>query len=401
MMQREVTVVELIPKVFETYVERGYSCDNATKIKKVYEKLSQYCTECGELNYSEQLMERFLNDIYGVGIKSSELCGAAKRAINMLRDYWVFEDVLPKTKRERVFSPQFAETSEMYLDILRQRHLSIASIIRHQLSLIRFTDYLHSQNLRSPGEITIEHINGFLKSAICNYSNKVIYFESSIMRKYLRLIWECGKHPFDLSDKVPYTPNRLVDNRIPSAYTKDEIERMLATVDRDSPVGKRDYVILLLATRLGLRASDVRNLTFTNINWDSNTISIVQVKTKAPLTLPLIPEVGWALIDYIQNGRPVTDTPEILVKMHPPHTPLAGFNSIVLKHLRRAKIPLAAHKQRGMHSLRHSLATRLLEEETPLHIIQEVLGHLDCESTADYLSIDIPHLKLCALEVPK
>jgi site-specific recombinase XerD len=246
----------------------------------------------------------------------------------------------------------------------------------------------------------VEYLNGYIKTSISRYSNKVIYFEIGVLRKYLRLIWENGRHSLNLSDKITQMSRQSIDNRIPSAYAKDEVEKMLATVERDSPVGKRDYAILLLVARLGLRASDVRNLSFDNIDWEKNVVRFVQVKTREPLELPLIPEVGWALIDYIQNSRPITDTKELFVKMHPPHTPLVGYNSIVLKHLRLAKVPLKSHKHHGLHSLRHSLATRLLEEGTELHVIQEVLGHLSCETTADYLSVDIPHLKLCALEVP-
>jgi integrase len=175
---------------------------------------------------------------------------------------------------------------------------------------------------------------------------------------------------------------------------------MLACVERDGPVGKRDYTVLLLASRLGLRASDVRTLTFDNIDWENAVIKIVQTKTGEPLTLPLVPEVGWALIEYIQHSRPQTDAKELFVRLRPPHTPMSNFNAIVIKYLRRAEIPIEAHKHHGLHSLRHSLATRLLEESTPLHVIQEVLGHLNAESTSVYMGVDIGQLKQCALEVP-
>lgn len=400
MVKEEMTVAEITTRALETYVRLGYSPKVAVRIKQFYAKFTAYCSEHNEHIFSMELLDKFRDSIYGKEPNSVKPHGDTIRAINVLHDYWLFGTVLRKTAQEHVLNPRFAETAEMYLDELRQRHLSGLSISRHRSSLIRFTNYLHSQHLNSPDEITTEHVDGFIKTIISQFSNKTIYYEIGVIRKYLRLIWENGKHPLDLSRQVNQMPRKGFDNHIPSAYTKEEIDKMLAVVERDSPVGKRNYAILLLATRLGLRTSDIRNMTFNNINWESNTIHLVQVKTKAPLLLPLTQDVGWALIDYIQNGRPVTDAKEIFVKMHPPYAALADYNSIILKYLRRAQIPLESHRHHGMHSLRHSLATRLLEEEIPLPVIQEVLGHLDCESTTDYMSIDIPHLRLCALEVP-
>ena len=102
---------------------------------------------------------------------------------------------------------------------------------------------------------------------------------------------------------------------------------------------------MLLATRLGLRSSDVSALSFDNIDWDNALIKIVQTKTGEPLTLPVTPEIGWAFIEYIQNSRPQTDAKELFVRLRTPHTPMSGFNSIVIKYLRRAGIQIEAHKQ--------------------------------------------------------
>jgi integrase len=209
--------------------------------------------------------------------------------------------------------------------------------------------------------------------------------ELNVVKCYVKLLSERGLHTEDLPGKVPRMPSGTTYHNIPSAYSKDEVERMLACVERDGSVGKRDYAVLLLASRLGLRASDVRTLTFDNIDWENALVKIVQTKTGEPLILPLVPEVGWALIEYIQHSRPQTDAKELFVRLRPPHTPMSNFNAIVIKCLHRAGIPIEAHKHHGLHSLRHSMDTRLLEESTPLHVIQEVLGHLNAESTSVYM----------------
>lgn len=397
---KAMQIPELISKTLEIYKGLGYTRQSVDRIRRIYKELAWYCTQHNELTYSLDLMERFQRDVYDEEHGTKERHWAIKRAVNMLHDYRLFGAVLRKSKKERDFKPQFAESGEWYLETLTRRNLAERTVYNHRLSLIRFMDYLDGQGVTSPQKIRVEHISGFIKTVIRNYSNRRMSHEINVVKQYMKLLHERGLHVDDLSGKVPRMPAGTTQHNIPSAYSKDEVERMLACVERDSPVGKRDYAVLLLATRLGLRASDVRALSFDNIDWENALIKIVQVKTGEPLTLPLVPEVGWALIEYIQNSRPQTDAKELFVRLRPPHTPMSNFNSIVIKYLRRAGIPIEAHKHHGLHSLRHSLATRLLEESTPLHVIQEVLGHLNAESTSVYMGVDIGQLKQCALEVP-
>ncbi len=397
---KAMQIPDLISKTLEVYKGLGYCRQSVDLIRNVYKELAWYCTSHNEMDYSLDLMERFQRDVYDVEHGVKERHWAIKRAVNMLHDYRLFGAVLRKSKKERIFKPQFEESGELYLETSIRSDLSERTVYNHRLSLIRFTDYLDSQGVGAPGEIRIEHISGYIKAVIRNYSNRRMSHELNVVKQYMTLINERGLHSENLSGKVPRMPAGTTQHNIPSAYSKDEVERMLACVERDSPVGKRDYAVLLLATRLGLRASDVRALSFDNIDWGNAVINIVQIKTGEPLTLPLIPEVGWALIDYIQYSRPQTDAKELFVRLRVPHTPMQNFNSIVIKYLRRAGIAIEAHKHHGLHSLRHSLATRMLEVSTPLPIIQEVLGHLDPESTSIYMGVDIAMLKQCALEVP-
>jgi len=108
--------------------------------------------------------------------------------------------------------------------------------------------------------------------------------------------------------------------------TTELIVQLLSAVDRSSAKGKRDYAILLLACRLGLRAGDIRTLKLDNLHWAESTIEITQAKTGAPLTLPLTNEVGEALIDYLKSGRPQTKYREVFLKVNPPFDPFTGNN---------------------------------------------------------------------------
>src|SRR6202007_2110989 len=111
------------------------------------------------------------------------------------------------------------------------------------------------------------------------------------------------------------------DATIPSVWDQELLVRLLRAVDRSSAKGKRDYVILLLACRLGMRAGDIRTLKLDNLHWAESTIEITQAKTGAPLTLPLTNEVGDALIDYLKSGRPQAGHRELSLKVNPPFDP--------------------------------------------------------------------------------
>jgi integrase len=135
----------------------------------------------------------------------------------------------------------------------------------------------------------------------------------------MKFLYDTGVQVEDLSEKILKVHNATRQEHLPSSFSADDVKKLLAVVDRNSPVGKRDYAILLIASTLRFRSGDVRNLRFEHIDWQNNCIRIVQSKTGEPLSLPLLPEAGWALIDYIKHGRPVSDCPEIFVRQVAPH----------------------------------------------------------------------------------
>ena len=104
--------------------------------------------------------------------------------------------------------------------------------------------------------------------------------------------------------------------RIPSVWTTDELKKLIAAIDRGSPKGKRDYAIILLACCLGMRSMDIKHLKMENFKWEDKKLVFTQSKTKTSTVLPLTPEVGWAVIDYLKYGRPKIESPYIFVKTY-------------------------------------------------------------------------------------
>lgn len=190
---------------------------------------------------------------------------------------------------------------------------------------------------------------------------------------------------------------------IKTYYTKEEITKLLNVIDIRTKQGKEDYLIISLICYLGLRISDVINLKLSNINFNTNTISIIQYKTNNKLILPLIDKVKYPLLDYLKNVRPKdADLDYIFITNEKPyrhHIELKTHSYIVKNYMLKAKININGRKH-GFHSLRHSMASLLLKKDIPLYSISTILGHQDIKTTMTYLDIDTSKLKELALEVP-
>jgi integrase len=204
----------------------------------------------------------------------------------------------------------------------------------------------------------------------------------------------------DLSMSVP-TVSRHIP--VPTVYTNDEVERIIAAASLSKRCGKRNKAIVLIAARLGLRSCDIANLRFENIRRDYGTIELTQTKTKESLQLPLLPEIRDALDDYIQNERPESTEPRLfLCNCLPsmcaiqPHT----VYSIVSRIIDYTGIDTQGRK-RGAHALRSSLATALIDEGHTHREVQYALGHKSPDAIKSYIKTDVEHLRGFALPVPE
>ncbi|MFP2694333.1 site-specific integrase [Enterobacter ludwigii] len=171
-------------------------------------------------------------------------------------------------------------------------------------------------------------------------------------------------------------------------------------MDRGNPCGKRDYAIIILVTRLGLRSIDVKRLELDDFDWPGNRLWVTQAKTGHRIQLPLLKNVGWAIIDYIRHGRPSTDCRQVFLRHTTPVGPFSDqdhLHQILCKHARMAHVALSDLRRHGMHSLRHTLATRLMEDGTPIEQIADILGHQSVSTTGVYLKTSLGLLRQCAL----
>jgi integrase len=217
------------------------------------------------------------------------------------------------------------------------------------------------------------------------------------LRNFLKYLYSEGIVATNLLPAVPSSGARK--HSVIPALKKDDEEKILNAIDRSRAIGKRNYAMVLLAMRNGLRQIDILNLKKTDIDWHKNTISLIQHKTGRPLALPLLPEVGNAISDYILNGRPSSCLPFIFLREMVPHRRLVNGYFISSKIMDKAGVRQSGEGNKGFHVYRHSLASKLLASGAPISVIANTLGHSDTDSSTVYLSTDAEHLKACALDL--
>ena len=280
-----------------------------------------------------------------------------------------------------------------------RRHLRPRTLQGRMHEIAVFADFLRSRSIPSLDQMQPADIDAFVTSRH-RLKRKTVARIVSDVRSFLQFLLLRGIVQRDLSHVLPKI--RLPrDATIPSVWDPELVARLLNVVDRSSPKGKRDYAILLLAYRLGLRSGDIRALRLDDLKWEAATLEITQSKTLAPLCLPLTEDVGEALIDYLKSGRPHTNHREVFLKLRSPFAPFADNNHLyhIVTYWRElAGIRFRTQQRHGLHSLRHTLATQLLREQTPFHVISEILGHATTASTLIYAKADVEALRSAALD---
>lgn len=403
MEEKIKTVSDLIDATAEEMVRLDYKPTVVTQYQIVWNKLRKFAGERPISDFNMEFGMNFLEEAMRTHFKNLNENSRHRwrKAICLLSDYKRTGIItLRRKKRDYIYAENVRTPIQQYISHLETIGRSTAHIRDNGLYLERLSIYLNHVGLGDISEMGTVHIHGYVNS-LAVYEIPTIYHALCTLRGFLRYLYQNNIITVDLSSYVP-SVKYSKKAKIPSAYTRDEIERMIDSIDRGNPRGKRDYALILLAARLGLRASDIANLTFSSFKWDKNTIELSQHKTGEIVTLPLLNDVGEAVIDYIRYARPKSDAHFIFLKLNAPND-IMYANSIhhtVYTRLKEAGISIPPGKKHGPHALRHSLASALLEDNVPMQVIAEALGHTDTESTSTYLKIDTSKLRECAVEVP-
>lgn len=288
---------------------------------------------------------------------------------------------------------EIGEVAQKLVEQKRIERVRPVTLTVYRRVLSEFSLSLHLKGVDTVSELTESHVMEFFSSLKNNQAQRLF-----VVRAFCKYLYHEGYVKFELGTFLEgvRSPQR---EKIPSVYTAQEIEKIGNAIDRSSYNGRRQYAVFLLASRLGLRVSDIIRLKFSDIDWDKNIIRIVQWKTKRENILPLLSDVGNAIIDYLQAERPATDDDHIFVSSRPPYTGICRDTvwGGMQKAIKASGVNID-RRHHGIHAMRHSLATELLENGTPLPVIKNALGHASTASTCNYLKVDVNRLRSILLQ---
>lgn len=288
--------------------------------------------------------------------------------------------------------------AQKFLAHLTDLRRDIKTVKDYKKRLSIFINYLAENGVNHPEGIDQDHILAFISTHTHGESKNI-----GSIKWFLRFMKESHiiEKDFGYILKNQSCKLRSERERIPSFYSEEEVRKIELSVSRTDGVGKRDYAMVLLASRLGLRIADIAGLGFNNLDWEANQITLTQYKTGNPITLPLLPVIGNAIIDYLRYGRKKSSSDKVFLSCSAPYKPVTNgaVHSAISRAFKVSGVKVD-NRHHGGHALRFSLAQRMLELNTPMPVISEILGHRNKDVTRDYVRIDLPLLGKCSLDIP-
>jgi site-specific recombinase XerD len=384
-------------------VSKKYAYNRIYEATRIWRHLLVFAGEHGTDRFSAELAADYLD--YCKANSSVRGCrwASAKRNLRILTEYYHHGAWYRHPRRSNtpsLVSPILASGLEQFIRYWkRERNVSYNTSAYGRRYLTEFLLLLENKDIYNWSELD-ESVFGMFFATKTHMKPRSLDLVSCVLRLFLRFLFMEGIVELNWASCVPRFRG-FRNERLPRTWTGDEIELLLSMVDRASPVGKRNYAILLLACRLGMRPSDITSLRLDNLLWDDARIEFAQTKTGKKVALPLTEEIGEAIIDYLRNARPISECRNVFLCMHSPYTPLSSENrlhNIISKYRRKARIPVVGGVSQGMRSFRHNLATRLQQADVPLETIANILGHTSLETTRIYARVDIDALRSVALD---
>lgn len=411
-MEPKQTISEITECVILEMKRMQYSTANISGFRTKAKQLSCYVQKkTGTDYFSEELGQAFLADTIGFPFEEKRWLNNVEashiRCVRRIGEYQLYGAVLRNCAKKSRISENWKLGDEKiiarYIEFVQTADNSEATKKLRIHHIRQFYEFLASRKISGIQVISAQIISDYAAS-LQGDSPAYTKHRLATLRFYLHFLWQNGISGYDWSFAVPKV-NVPKNRNLPALWEKEDLERLLKGIDRGNPAGKRDYAIILLVMQLGLRVSDVSRLRLDNLKWERKELELIQHKTGKRVIQPLLEDIGWAIIDYIKYGRPKVESPFLFLTANAPYTQIqsGSIGCILERHRSRCGIEKQRNTVSGMHSLRHALARRLLEQGTPLSTVANVMGHTSYASTSPYLKVDIEGLRECALslkEVP-
>lgn len=297
--------------------------------------------------------------------------------------------------------PKCSALLEEYAEHMRRfRGTSARTVKVQRFHLEHLLAFLRRRR-RSVRQIRLIDVDALMSERSRRWSLRTLADLCVALRGFLRFLHLTGRLKVDLSRGV-LSPQTRRGDRPPRALPWPDVQRILRGIERKSPVGRRDYALLLIMAVYGCGAGEIVRLRLEDVDWEAATLRVLRPKTGVEIRLPLLPAVARALGDYLYYGRPAhSPTRAVFVRMKPPHVELAASSAVRHILCRRAARANVKAVFLGSHALRHAHACRQMELGTRPKLIGDILGHRDLRSTSVYLRAATEGLRELALPVPR
>jgi site-specific recombinase XerD len=393
-MNRKEILESQVMSFLEALRNVGYSESSIRQYQKTYKSFLMYMEFNSIETFNSGVISLYLGTLPG---ENTLFKRNSDYRLSMFNNYFsdgiIRKPVVKYVVRE--FSGEIGNTITKFLSTLEEKRFSGRTIDGYERILSYFMRHLSLREVHHLCNIDESDVLSFIASSQNSKERPL-----STMRLFYRYLYE-QKHIDRNIEYVIGKSRYIVKEKLPSIYDPEEIRQIEFSVNQASPVGKRDYALLLLATRLGLRVSDIAGLQFSNVDWDRNIIRLIQFKTKSEIELPLLNDVGEAIINYLKFGRPHSSSQQIFLSSLVPYNPANGaVISRAIRNIISLSDVCTRNRKTGPHAMRHTLASRLLHNGVALPVISEALGHKNTQTTMAYLRIDIDGLMKCTLDVP-
>lgn len=387
-------ITKLIAEATGILYEKKYSNRRIEYISSVWKQFDFFCKKGNQKYYTSKLHHDFVSEIENSNLKTATI----KTKITAMK---ILSTVASDSTWDKGHLNSMPNLCREYMEYLQEQDNLLAKYGRSEST--RRTMYKSTYRmLRFFQKGGITNFTDFTQNAISSlvlslkgHARSTLRGELSRMRIFLSYLYLLEHTDRDLSMFVPRY-NLGHAQSLVKIWNSEELKKVLKVIDPSSPKGKRDIAIITIATELGVRSKDICNLRLTDIDWEMCSISFIQSKTGKPNVLPLNEKIGNAIINYLKV-RPKTASKYIFVNFNPPYEKLEKFSSSFIRYVQRSgvKIPKDAHH--GLHSLRATVATRLLDASVSPDTIFSFLGHSDRSSLNSYIRLDIENLRECAL----
>ncbi|MDY3918393.1 MAG: tyrosine-type recombinase/integrase [Candidatus Limivivens sp.] len=397
------TLEELIEKVIQQLEDAGFDTGTIRNYKLFYKRLTKLAASLNKTHFDDELADLFIKDnayVKDGGYNHTRFLYHSRciRFIESLLSSgevdWSIYHSLPARE---LSSDDFVSHLHTYDDSLKNDGLKTNTINGYHRFVLYFLSYLEDKGYHQFSEIKKGDVTLFIV-LVCqeHYAPTSLGAHLPGLKRFLELFPETK--PFTI--EIPERVRRKQD--ITPSYTDDELERIEDFL-LENKLSARDRAIALIAFKTGLRAVDICGLQLDSIDWKHDTISINQEKTGKPLVLPLFPSLGNALMDYLLDERPQSESTYVFLSKVAPFHPLVDHSSIY-NVLRKVLVEADVAPQgriSGTRMSRHSYASQLLRRGIPLTVISEALGHSNPNSTMRYISTDDKVLSTLTLPLPK